>query len=205
MKNRRLKTWPVIILLVCIILIICIVSIINSLKSKKINKNEVIDTILKYDYNLQENKSNYYKSLFKKLKSILSEKNINEEEYASTVSQLFLTDLFSLDYAINKNDIGGTEYIYEDYKDTFITKVKDTLYQNIESNIYGNRNQELPIVTKVNVTNIESKIYDSDVISDNKSYYIDCIVEYKKDLNYPKEVSLILVHNKNKLEIVSMK
>lgn len=205
MKNRRLKTWPVIILLVCIILIICIVSIINSLKSKKINKNEVIDTIEKYDYNLQENKSNYYKNLFKKLKSILSEKNINEEEYASTVSQLFLTDLFSLDYAINKNDIGGIDYVYEEYKDIFITKAKDTLYQNIESNIYGNRNQELPVVTKVNVTNIESKIYDSDIISDNKAYYIDCTLEYKKDLNYPEEVSLILVHNKNKFEIVSMK
>lgn len=205
MKNKRLKVWPVIILLVCIILIVCMFYVITSLKSKKTIKNETVDTIEKYDYSLKENDSTYYKKLFVKLKDILSKKQIDEKEYSSIISKLFIIDLFSLEYAINKNDIGGINYVYEYYKDTFINKAKDTLYQNIESNIYGDRKQELPIVTNVEITNIKIDNYNSNKISDNKAYYIDCTIDYKKNLDYPTEVNLILVHNKNKLEIVSMK
>ena len=205
MKNRRLKIWPVIILLVCIILIICIFSLIKSLETSKPIKNEIIDTIQKYDYSLKENKSDYYKSLFKELKEELSKKNIDEEKYASTVSKLFVTDLYSLKYSINKNDIGGIEYIYKDYKDNFISKAKDTLYKNIESNIYGDRKLELPIVKNVEIISINKKSYDSETVTDNEAYYVEIKITYIKNLGYPKKNSLILVHNDNKLEIVKVK
>ena len=205
MKKRRLKTWPIIILLIFIILIICIVSIISSLNNRKKISTETIDTIKKYNYNLKQNESAYYKELFKELKSELKKEKIDEEKYASIISKMFLTDFLSLDNAISKNDVGGTDFIYSTYKDTFITKAKDTLYLYIESNIYGDRKQELPIVKEVKITNIENKKYDGEKVDDEKAYYIDCEVIYKKDLDYQEKVNLILVHNKDKLEIVSMK
>ena len=205
MKKRRLKTWPIMILLIFIILIICIVSIISSLNNSKKISTETIDTIKKYNYNLKQNESIYYKELFKELKSELKKEKIDEEKYASIISKMFLTDFLSLDNAINKNDVGGTDFIYSTYKDTFITKAKDTLYLYIENNIYGDRKQELPIVKEVKITNIETKKYDGEKVDDEKAYYIDCEVIYKKDLDYQEKVNLILVHNKDKLEIVSMK
>lgn len=205
MKKRRLKTWPIIILLIFVILVICIVNIISSLNNSKKISTETIDTIKKYNYNLKQNESTYYKELFKELKSELKKDKIDEEKYASIISQMFLTDFLSLDNAINKNDVGGTDFIYSTYKDTFITKAKDTLYLYIENNIYGDRKQELPIVKEVKITNIENKKYDGQKVDDEKAYYIDCEIIYKKDLDYQKKVNLILVHNKDKLEIVSMK
>ncbi|MBE6160173.1 MAG: hypothetical protein E7157_03910 [Lactobacillales bacterium] len=205
MKKRRLKTWPIIILLIFIILIICIISIISSLNNSKKISTETIDTIKKYNYNLKQNESTYYKELFKELKSELKKDKMDEKKYASIISKMFLTDFLSLNNAINKNDVGGTDFIYSTYKDTFITKAKDTLYLYIENNIYGDRKQELPIVEEVKIINIENKKYDGEKVDDENAYYIDCEVVYKKDLDYQKKVNLILVHNKDKLEIVSMK
>ena len=136
MKKRRLKTWPIIILLIFIILIICIVSIISSLNNSKKISTETIDSIKKYNYNLKQNESTYYKELFKELKSELKKEKIDEEKYASIISKMFLTDFLSLDNAINKNDVGGTDFIYSTYKDTFITKAKDTLYLYIENTVF---------------------------------------------------------------------
>lgn len=205
MKKRRLKTWPIIILLISIILIICMLSIISSLNNSKKISTETIDTIKEYNYNLKQNESTYYKELFKELKNELKKDKIDEEVYASIISKMFLTDFLSLDNAINKNDVGGTDFIYSTYKDTFITKAKDTLYLYIENNIYGDRKQELPVVKEVKITNVENKKYDGEKVDDDKAYYIECEVIYKKDLDYQKKVNLILVHNKDKLEIVSMK
>lgn len=204
MKKRRLKTWPIIILLIFIILIICIINIISSLNNSKKISTETIDTIEKYNYNLKQNESTYYKKLFKDLKNELKKEKVDEENYASIVSKMFLTDFLSLDNAINKNDIGGTDFVYEDYRETFIKKSKDTIYLYIENNIYGDRKQELPLVKEVKITNIENKEYNGKTKTDLKAYYVECEVIYKKDLGYQKKVNLILIHNNEKLEIVSM-
>lgn len=205
MKKRRLKTWPVVVALVFIILFICIISIIKSLNSGKIIKTETIDSIKKYNYSLNNNESSYYKKLFFELEKELNKDKIDEKQYASIISKMFLTDFLSLEYAINKNDVGGVNFVYSDYKDSFIAKAKDTIYANIENNMYKDRTQKLPRVTKVNIKKIEQKEYTSDIINDEKAYYVICDIKYKKDLSYPKRASLILVHHSNKLEIVNMK
>ena len=205
MKKRRLKTWPIIILLIFIILILCIISIIKSLNGNKKVSTETIDTIKNYNYNLNQNESSYYKSLFKELKKVLSNKNIDEEKYASIISKMFLTDFLSLDNAINKNDIGGLDFVYESYLETFKPKAQDTLYLYVENNIYGDRKQELPVVSNVKVNNIRTNSYNGSKVQDEKAYYVNCSISYKKDLGYPKSVELFLIHKNNKLEIVSMK
>lgn len=205
MKKRRLKIWPIVLLVVFVILILCIINIVSSLnKGKKIN-TENIDTIEKYNYNLKTNENSYYKSLFKELKHELNQKNIDEEKYATIISKMFLTDFLSLNQTINANDIGGTEFVYSNYKETFIKKAKDTIYSYVESNIYGKRKQELPEVKEVKIKNTKKSSYTSSKINDEEAYYIECEIIYKKDLGYQKNASLILVHNNEKLEIVSMK
>ncbi|MBP3461501.1 MAG: hypothetical protein J6K21_03720 [Bacilli bacterium] len=205
MKKRRLKIWPIVLLVVFIILVICLISVISTLKSSKKINTEKIDTIEKYNYNLKQNENLYYKELFKELKKELSKEKIDEIQYASIISKMFLTDFLSLNQALNGNDIGGTEFIHSNYRDTFIKKSKDTIYSYIESNIYGERKQELPEVKEVKVNDIKTSRYSGEKENDDKAYYVECEISYKKNLGYQNNVSLILIHNNDKLEIVSIK
>ena len=159
MKQTRL--FKVVLLLVLIVLIVLVINILKGINNKKKINNSKVDIIEKYNYSLKENESNYYKKLFKELKIELNKKEIDYAKYASIISKMFLTDFFTLDNKINKNDIGGVEFIYSDYKNMFITKAKDTIYKYLENNIYGNRTQELPIVKEVKIINIEIKNIDN--------------------------------------------
>ena len=177
------------------------------------NKTEVktLMTIEKYGYTLNENDSPYFKKLFEELKDVLESKNVDEEKYATLMSKLFVIDFYSLEYSLSKSDVGGVQFVFADYQSSFTTKAKDTIYAYVKSNIYGKRKQELPNVKKISVKNVEQKEYESKVkyndetVKDDKAYYIDLKIEYDKDLDYPDEVSLILVHTTDdKLEIVEM-
>ena len=119
-----------------------------------------------------------------------------EEEYAKTISKLFLIDFYSLASSINKNDVGGSQYVEEAYRDTFIRKAKDTIYANVENNIYGDRKQELPNVTQVEITKITKT---------KTGYETQASITYDKELGYAKEVILTLTKKENILEISSLK
>lgn len=201
---KQTKILKVVLLLVFIVLIILVVNIIKGINKNKKISNSKIDIITNYNYSLKENESTYYKKLFNDLKKELIKKEIDYTLYASIISKMFLTDFYTLDNKINKNDIGGVEFIYKDYQDMFIKEAKDTVYKYIENNIYGNRKQELPIVKEVRVTNIEIKKYNSHKINDDNAYYMQCEIVYEKDLGYQENVNLILVENNKKLEIISM-
>ena len=198
-QNKLIK---VVLLLVFVVIIILVVNIVKGINKKKSISNSKIDIIEKYNYSLKENESVYYKKLFNDLKNELNKKEINYAEYASIISRMFLTDFYTLDNKINKNDIGGVEFIYSDYQDIFIKKAKDTIYKYLENNI--NRKQKLPIVNEVKITNIEIKNYGVNNLNFDNAYYLTCQIIYEKDLGYPINVNLILVENNNKLEIISM-
>lgn len=207
MKKRKIKPWPVILtLIICcfIVLLFCLVDIYRSLKSGNISQVKVLETIENFDYKLDENDSAYVKSLFKDLKKVLEEEQVDEQSYASLMSQIFVADFYSLKQAINKNDVGGTQFVYEPYQNDFIASAKSTIYAYVENNIYGTRNQALPLVSNVEVTDIQSTEYESDMVSDQKAYLVDLYVTYEETLDYPNHVSLTLVHNDDKLQIVKM-
>ena len=200
-KKRKLKSWPLVVLFFVItigILVYCVLDIKTSLKGKgKSTKVQVLNEIKEYGYKLEETDNKYFKSLFNKLKKELEKEEINEEEYASLVSQLFITDFYSLDDAINKNDIGGRQFIYSDYEDTFVKLAKSTVYKYVENDTYGKRDQDLPTITKVEVTDIKQSTYKSDSgVTDSSAY---------DDLGYPTVINLTLVHDDKKLSIASMK
>lgn len=208
--KRKLKTWPIVTLFLIIIfaiLIYCVIDIKNSLgNNKKATEIQVLEQIKGYDYSLNENDSKYYKELFKKLKDTLEKEELEEQKYAELVGQLFLTDFFSLNEAINKNDVGGEQFVYNNYKEDFLKYAKNTVYKYVENNIYGDRKQELPTVTSVEVTNIKQDTYKSKGgFTDDNAYYISLKINYEKDLDYQTVSTLTLVHNDNKLEIVNMK
>jgi len=207
-KRRKLKTWPIIsvfCIIIFFILIFCIADVLNSLKNKDAKEIKILNEISNYNYTLNENDSAYVSSIFEKLKDELKNEIVDEEKYATFISQMFIADFYTLNSAINKNDVGGVQFVYKDYQDDFLKSAKDTVYRYVENNIYNDRNQALPIVSEVTITNIEQKLYNSTKVTDGKAFYVTADVSYKEDLDYPTSVSLILVHVDSKLEIVVMK
>lgn len=207
-RKRKLKTWPIIALFCFVIfgiLIYCLFHVYDSLKTKDTKEVKILNKIEGFDYTLNENDSAYVTEIFHKLKDVLEKEIVDEEQYATLVSKIFIADFYTLNSAVNKNDIGGVQFVYESYQDTFLKKAKGTVYRYVENNIYGDRDQNLPIVSGVEIERIEQKLYDSTEVTDPKAYYITANVTYKEALSYPAKISLILVHQEDKLEIAVMK
>ena len=112
-QKRRVKIGTIILCLVlcCFItLLLCLKDIYISLKSGA-SEVEILSTIENYGYTLNENDSSYVELLFKELKKELEKEDINKENYAKIMSQLFVADFYSLKQAINKNDVGGVQFV----------------------------------------------------------------------------------------------
>ncbi|MEG0025812.1 MAG: hypothetical protein RR703_00430 [Bacilli bacterium] len=207
MKKRKLSFKKVIkfVIILLLIVIVCYGAyklFIGNSNDKKVISVE--DKIKGYGYNMDDNETAYYKELFKKLKVTLEAKKIDENKYASLVSQLFLADFFNLDNKINKNDVGGVTFIYKDFRSDFEKLAKEGIYNAVVNKENGAKSMELPIVTNVSVVDLEHITYDYLQTTDLKAIKIDLNISYKKDLDYQKTTSLVLVHNGKKLEIVSM-
>lgn len=206
MNQRRIKLNAVlflVVILLIIILIVCIFDILKSIKSNDQTEIKILDKIEKYEYTVNENDSLYFKKLFEELKETLKEE-VDEKKYVEIISQLFITDFYSLDQSLNKNDVGGVQFVYTDYQNDFIKKAKETIYSSVENNIYGKRNQELPSVKEVKIKNIKSSTFEMNNFEDNDAFEVDIEIIYEKDLGYANSVILILVHSNEKIEIAKM-
>ncbi|MBQ8192734.1 MAG: hypothetical protein IJZ46_01505 [Bacilli bacterium] len=206
-KKRKIKKIFWILLAIIIALVTSVVVFIILKKDNNtetpVNKPvEIVDKMENYDYHLDENATEYYKTLYNELKEVLNSEEINEEEYAKTVSKLFVADLFTLDNKLTSSDIGGLQFVYTDFKEDFINIAKTTLYSNVESNIYDDRNQELPIVSDVQIDNIETSSFN---YQNNKhdSYKVTVSITYQKDLGYPSKYKLTLIKNDKYLQVVA--
>lgn len=167
---------------------------------KEDSKEGIVDEV--NGYVLESNKSEYYNELFSSLKEMY-EKEYTDEEHASLIAQLFLTDNLSLNTALSKNDVGGVQFVYESYRTDFIHIARDTIYKFVENNVYGNRKQELPSVKEViveTVTDEEFELLDDtvDVIS------VKAKIVYEKDLGYQEEAELLLYKTNDKFEVIKM-
>ena len=205
-KKKRIKYNSIIVCVIIIlflILLFCIVDIIKGLTSNT-KQVQILSNIEGYEYTLNENDSEYFKEKFMLLKDEL-EKNKDEEKYASLISELFVIDFFSIEKSINKNDIGGVQFIYKDYQNDFIKYAKDGIYKYVENNIYKDRNQELPLVKSTEIKSIEQeKVSFDNNVTDNKAYVVKVLIEYEEELDYPEEVELTIIHNEDKLQIAKM-
>ena len=201
MKMKKLSNiLTIIVVILLIILVFFIKNIYEEIKNSSNKEVKTLDIIENYGYSLTENDTILFKEEFKNLKNILGQEEIDKEKYAESISKLFIIDFYSLESAINKNDVGGVQFIYESSKENFIKKAKDTIYNHIENNIYGKREQELPNVNEVKLSTIkETEVDDFD-----EAYILELTISYEKDLDYPNSIELTIVNNDGKLEIISI-
>lgn len=206
-KNLILLIILSITLLVMLVLVghkVCTKYIFNNDNENKIEpiKKEEID-LDNYDYFIRSNATSYEKDLFQELKKILSNENIDEEGYAKVLSKLFVSDLFTLSNKNTSSDITSSQYVYDDYKEKFEIIVKDTIYSNIEVDLDGKRNQDLPTVKNVEISSIDRKSFSlNKKVIDDKAYYLNINIEYDKDLGYPSKYMIVLVKNNDLLQVV---
>lgn len=206
-KKRKINVKRVIILIVLLLIIIAgIVLAINKLTSKKNTTKEVkeVASIDAYGYTLRDNATAYYKKLFKELEKTLNADKVDEDKYSELVAKMFIADFFNLDNKISKNDVGGKQFVYSDYQNDFEKYAMDSMYKSVESDVYNNRNQELPIVTNVEVTKVGNESYTYGENTDDNAYVYNFKIEYEDNLGYQTEGSLILIHNGKKIEVASM-
>lgn len=205
MKKRKINLKKVIIAIsILAVLLISIFLIIKITKNNDsvINKPQIVDNINGYE--LREGATNYEINLFNELRTIKNSESINYEDYAVVISKLFLTSFFTLDNKLSKHDIGGKQYVYEPYREDFEKSAQSTVYSGVESNVYGDRKQELPVVNSVQVSNIETTSFTYNNKTDNEAFKLDLVIGYNKDLGYQNDVTLILIHNNDKLEVAKM-
>lgn len=157
----------------------------------------VVETLDDYGYSLRSDATSLQKSLFEELKKVLNQEPINEEEYAKIVARSFIADFYTLDNKVTNNDVGGAQYFYSAVRDNFILSAQDSIYKYVESDLYGDREQELPIVTAVEVTSITSTTYTLGEVTDDKAYQVEATITYQKDLGYDSSRKLIIMHDEN--------
>lgn len=167
-------------------------------------KVESVDTIEGYDYTLSSNATKYYKSLFKELKNVLESDDVDEAKYADLVSKLFVADFYNLDNKINKNDIGGVQFVYKDFRSDFEKLATTSMYKSVENNLYNDRNQNLPVVTNVSTEAKDSEEFKYGDNTDDKAYKIGFEITYQEDLGYQSKGTLTLIHNDKKIEIAAL-
>ena len=178
----------------------------NYSPKEEVKEIKVINKIDKYGYNLKENKPTKYKKLFEELKEILNEDIIDEEKYVSKISEMFIDDFYSLNDKTAKTDIGGIEFVYSDILDNFLQNAQNTYYKYIESNIYNNRKQSLPVVSNITIESIEKEAFAYGDKTDENAYVVKANWSYTDDQfsSYQKEAKLVFIHDGDKLSLVEL-
>lgn len=210
MKKKLKKKTKVFLGIVLIALIAVLVYLLymNFFTKKEVKEIKVIGSIDDYGYTLKDNKNQTYRDMFDDLKKVLKGNDIEYDQYAKQITKMFVYDFYSLDDKIAKNDIGGVDFIHPDALSNFLVNAEDTYYKYVESNIYGNRNQSLPIVDESSielgeVENTEFAIGDTNV---DDAYKIDAKWTYSNGFSdYQTSGTAILVKVDKKLYIVEFK
>lgn len=199
--KKKFKRLIMIFIVIAILLIISFL-VYKLLKNNNTNDNiKVVDSIEKYGYNLDDRDSALMKSKYEELKIVLNSDEIDYEEYAKILAELFIIDLFTLNNKINKYDVGSAEYVYPDSIENFKLNVEDTIYKHMENNSDGKRKQDLPEVSGSNITAINTGEFLIDE-ENYDSFIVELNWDYVKDLGYDDNATITLIILDNKLYVV---
>ena len=203
LKNKKIKVfWSIFIIALFLSAGLIYLKIYKDTTTSNVEKINTVDTIENFNYVLNSNAPKYYKNLFEELKDILNNEQQDEEAYAQKIAQLFVTDLFTLSNKVTSSDVGGVQFVYKDFQEDFVSIAQSSLYNNIKSNIYGNRKQQLPEVKEVTILETVKKDFKYNNSTFTNSYYIDVEIKYKKDLDYPTKYQVVVSKNDKVLEVV---
>ena len=193
-KKSKIKTVLIVLAVILVIVVggFAVYKLVFDKEEKVKQEIKEIDNLKDYGYTLTDNDSKYFKSEFEELKKIINGKEIDEETYVTQVAKMYAIDLYSLNTKVNKYDIGGLEYYHVNKNDMYELKVTDTLYSIVLDNTFGDRKQELPEVSGVEVLNVKESTYK---LGDKKvgSYEVQLTLTYVKDMGYDKNVTVTLV------------
>lgn len=164
----------------------------------------VLEEINDYNYTLESNATRILKKYYKELKTELKDNKIDEKNYASLISKLFVIDYYTLNNKVTNKNIGGVQFIHSNLKDSFITNSSNSVYKYVKNNLYGNRKQKLPEVNDVEVSSIKEIKYNNGDYKDDCGYEVVVSVGYVKDYDYPEKVTIKIIHEENKLVIVEI-
>ena len=173
-------------------------------KKDDVKEQEIINEIEEYGYVLHDTEPQIYIDLFTELETELAKEELDEEVYANLISKLFIIDFYNLDSKTTKNDVGGVQYIATSFKDDFTSLAKTTIYKHLESNLYGERTTDLPIVIEIEIDSTEITSYSYGEEIDEAAYEITLTWGYKKDLGYETSATVIIIHEEDKLVIAEM-
>ena len=177
------------------------------LKKPEVKEAKVLKTIKKYGYTLRDNKTKRYQEMFEELDQILKKDPVNEEDYVEKITEMFIYDFYSLDDKTAKTDVGGTDFIYTTSLSNFLENAEDTYYKYVESDIYNQRKQKLPVVDKITIENIEQTEFAYGDTSDPEAYEVQVSWNYTSDDfdDYQKEATLTFIHDDIKLSLAELK
>lgn len=198
------KKYKVILIIIIILIVLLAASLVAvKLLSKSDNKDavKVVDSIDEFGYTLDDRDTKLMKNTYNELKNVLSSDEINYEEYAKKLAELFVIDLFTMDNKVNRYDVGSTEYVYPDNVDNFKTNVEDTIYKSMENNSDGKRRQDLPEVSSITNSSVEGStfLFGED---EYDSYVVSITWDYVDDLGYDDNATITLIELDNKLYVV---
>lgn len=198
-------------LLVLVILVIFVVSFVfyqSFHKTSQVSDVKVLKEIKEYGYKLQDNKSNAYKKLFSQLEEELSKSDVDEKKYVELITKMFILDFYSLDEKVAKTDVGGVQFVYSDILDNFLENAEDTLYKYVESDIYKQRKQDLPVVQDVKIESIKNETFAYLDENDDNAFVVNVSWTYKdagRAKGYQDSATLVFIHHGKRLDLVELK
>lgn len=203
-KTRVILFAIVIVVVIALIGISAILVLNNSDEEKnKDNPKTNINEIAGYGITIDDLDSETYKKEYEILKKNLESESVDYDAYAESVAKMFLIDLYTIKSKINKYDVGGVELVLPEKKENYITNVTDTIYNFVEDNSNGKRNQSLPVVNGVTVKETKKDKY---TIKDTKetynSYVFDIDISYVQDLSYDKSAEVIVIKKDKYMYVV---
>ena len=172
----------------------------------KVKETKIVSKIDDYGYKLKENKPKEYKAMFKELEEILKEDEVDEEAYVKKIAEMFIYDFYSLYDKDAKTDIGGVDFVYSGILENFLQNAQNTYYKYVESNIYGNRNQKLPIVKDIEIIECTKVPFAYGDKTDEEAYSIKVTWDYTDSefSTYQKIATLKFIHEGKKLSLAEL-
>lgn len=208
MKLKKKVKRTILAILIIALLIVCALFVKNTFFDKKeVKETKVLKTIDKYGYTLKDNKTSKYKKMFEELNEILTNDPVDEEEYVKKITEMFIYDFYSLDDKASKTDVGGVDFVHKDVLENFLVAAEDTYYKYVESNIYGNRTQRLPVVDDITIESVKNDTYTiAGGETDDKAFFVKVTWDYTDNSfdSYQKSAELVFVHNDIRLDLVEL-
>ena len=198
-------------ILIGILVVVAVAAIayvaINTFGGKEVKEAKVLKTIKKYGYTLKDNKTKRYQEMFAELDKILKKDPVDEEEYAKQITKMFIYDFYSQEDKSAKTDVGGTDFIYQTNLENFLENAEDTYYKYVESNIYGDRKQDLPVVDEITIDSVEQTEFAYGETADENAYEVKVSWTYTDDdfSDYQSEATLTFIHEGIKLSLAELK